>query len=259
MSALFILETIEDIFPQIMEREDLFWNIVENSVRNRSLMKRIDVSKIINGNRDISKNLAKQILGKDNIDRENFEAYIEKLINENNSDFKIDSLVEKLHDNPYGVNTDGLDNSNVAFYFSEIWFKYLKSCINKPQRRNKKRLVAIDPLDINERIKKVIKGFKYIDEENIKITNAKAVKEKIDRKEEFHLFKKIETNVIDYFYDIHKLFIEEQETNDLVFEEVRRKIRNQYLNLENKTQHETFNKLVDWLMYETGTTDREAC
>ena len=259
MSVLFILETAEDIISEITERADLLWTLIENSVKDGFQIKRIALPKVISGTRDIPKNLASEIIKNENIDKKHFEFYIDNFIKNGNSDFITDTLIENLPNNPYGVNTDSLDAANCAFYFSEIWFKYLRYCANKPQKRNKNKPVAIDPLDIDERIKKVVKDFKYIDEANTKFTAAKKVKEKIDKQEEFHLFKKIEGNVNDYFDEIRKMFVEEQETNDLVYEQVRRKIRNQYLSRKDKTPQQIFNSLVDCLMNEVQSTDREAC
>ncbi len=259
MSVLFILETAEDLFSQVMEREDLFWDLIENSVKSDISIKRTDISKVLSGKRDVSKDLADFVLDKKNQDKKHFQNYIENQINNEDEVFKRDSLVEKLPQNPYGVNTYSIDENNVAFYFTEIWFKYLQTCKNKVQHRNKCKPVAIDPLDIDERIKKVIDAFKYIDEEKTGFTDAKMVKEKIDKEKNLHLVKKIENNVMDYFSEIRTLFIEEQESNDLIYEQVRRKIRNQYLSRREKTPQEIFNNLVDWLASETNSTDREAC
>ena len=257
MSVLFILETAEDVFPQIIEREDLFWNLVEHSVKSGVSITKTDISKVLNGTRDVSKNLARQIL--DNADKEGFQNYIESLIKQGDETFNRDTLQEALLYNPYGVNTDSMESENVSAYFAEMWFKYLTSCANKIQHRATRKIPAADPQDIDERIRKVIKAFKGIDEGGGRPASAKKVREKISKEEELHLFKKIETNVIDYFYDIQKLFKEEQETGDLIYEGVRAKIKRHYQNTSDKTQHETFNKLVDWLMLEAGTTDREAC
>lgn len=259
MSVLFILETAEDIFSQIMEREDLFWNLVEDSVKSDVSVKRTDISKILTGERDVSKEMATFILDKEHIDKKHFQDYIENQINDRDETFKRDSLIEKLPENPYNVNTYSLEEGNVAFYFTEIWFKYLQNCKNKVQHRNKNKPVAIDPLDIDRRIKKVIDAFKYVDETKTDFTDAKIVKEKVDKKRNLHLFKKIENNVMDYFSEIRKLFIEEQESSDLVYEQVRRKIRNKYLAIKDKPANEIFNDLVDLLMHETNSTDREAC
>lgn len=259
MSVLFILETAEDFFSQLMEREDLFWNLIENSVKSNVSIKRTGIPRVLRGERDVSKKLAEFVLDEKNEDKKHFQNYIETQINNENETFKRDSLVEKLPQNPYGVNTYSIDKNNVAFYFTEIWFKYLEKCKNKIQHRNKNKPVAIDPLDIDERIKKVINAFKYIDEEKTGFTAAKMIKEKIDKEKNLHLVKKIENNVMDYFSEIRELFIEEQESNDLIYEQVRRKIRNQYLSRKEKTLQEIFNNLVDWLALEVGTTDREAC
>ena len=259
MSVSFILETVEDIISDVIEREDLFWKLIENSVKEGVTIKRKSLPKVINGERDIPKDLAAEIIKIENIDKKHFESYIDNFIKNGNSGFITDTLMENLPNNPYGVNTDSLNDSNCAFYFSEIWFKYLSYCANKPQKRNKSKPVAIDPLDINERIKKVVKGFKYIDEANTKFTDAKKVKEKIDKQKEYHLFKKIEGNVNDYFDEIRKMFVEEQETNDLIYEQERRKIRNQNLSRKYKTPQEVFNSLVDGLMNEVQSNDREAC
>lgn len=259
MSVLFILETAEDIFSQIMEREDLFWDLVENSVKNGVSIKRTDISKILTGERDVSKDLASYILDKEHLDKKHFQNYIENQINDEDETFKRNSLVEKLPENPYNVNTYSLEEDNISFYFTEIWFKYLQNCKNKVQHRNKNKPIAIDPLDIDKRIKKVIDAFKYIDEDKTSFTDAKMVKEKVDKKQNLHLFKKIENNVMDYYSEIRTLFIEEQESNDLVYEQVCRKIRNKYLALKNKSANEIFNELVDLLMRDTNSTDREAC
>lgn len=259
MSVLFILETAEDIFSQIMEREDLFWDLVENSVKNGVSIKRTDISKILTGERDVSKDLASYILDKEHLDKKHFQNYIENQINDEDETFKRNSLVEKLPENPYNVNTYSLEENNVSFYFTEIWFKYLQNCKNKVQHRNKNKPINIDPLDIDKRIKKVIDAFKYIDEDKTSFTDAKMIKEKVDKKQNLHLFKKIENNVMDYYSEIRTLFIEEQESNDLVYEQVRRKIRNKYLALKDKSANEIFNELVDLLMRDTNSTDREAC
>lgn len=259
MSVLFILETAEDIFSQIMEREDLFWDLVENSVKNGVPIKRTDISKILTGERDVSKDLASYILDKEHLDKKHFQNYIENQIDDEDETFKRNSLVEKLPENPYNVNTYSLKEDNVSFYFTEIWFKYLQNCKNKVQHRNKNKPIAIDPLDIDKRIKKVLDAFKYIDETKTDFTDAKMVKEKVDKKKNLHLFKKIENNVMDYYSEIRTLFIEEQESNDLVYEQVRRKIRNKYLALKDKSANEIFNELVDLLMRDTNSTDREAC
>lgn len=259
MSVLFILETAEDIFSQIMEREDLFWGLVENSVKNGVSIKRTDISKILTGERDVSKDLASYILDKEHLDKKHFQDCIETQINDEDETFKRNSLVEKLPKNPYNVNTYSLEEDNISFYFTEIWFKYLQNCKNKVQHRNKNKPIAIDPLDIDKRIKKVIDAFKYIDEDKTSFTDAKMVKEKVDKKQNLHLFKKIENNVMDYYSEIRTLFIEEQESNDLVYEQVCRKIRNKYLALKNKSANEIFNELVDLLMRDTNSTDREAC
>lgn len=152
---------------------------------------------------------------KKNEDKKHFQNYIENQINNENETFKRDSLVEKLPQNPYGVNTYSIEKNNVAFYFTEIWFKYLENCKNKIQHRNKNKPVAIDPLDIDDRIKKVINAFKYIDEEKTGFTDAKMIKEKIDKEKNLHLVKKIENNIMDYFSEIRELFIEEQESCNL--------------------------------------------
>ncbi|WP_288515949.1 ABC-three component system protein [uncultured Treponema sp.] len=259
MSVLFILETAEDLFSQVMEREDLFWDLIENSVKSNVSIKRTGIPRVLRGERDVSKKLADSVLDEKNEDKKHFQNYIENQINNENETFKRDSLVEKLPQNPYGVNTYSIEKNNVAFYFTEIWFKYLENCKNKIQHRNKNKPVAIDPLDIDERIKKVINAFKYIDEEKTGFTDTKMIKEKIDKEKNLHLVKKIENNVMDYFSEIRELFIEEQESNDLIYEQVRRKIRNQYLSRKEKTLQEIFNNLVDWLALEVGTTDREAC
>lgn len=257
MSVLFILETTEDISPHILEREDLFWNLVEHSVKEAISLPRTDISKVINGTRDVSKKLAKTILR--NADRKHFQDYIESLITQGNERRNRNTLLNALPDNPYGVPTDDLKSDTISFCLTEAWFKYLKNCANKVQHRTKRKPIAIDPLDIEARIKEVIQAFKFIDESKTPFTDAKKVKEKIDRQAEPHLFKKIEGNVNDYFADIRKLFIEEQETGDLIFEQIRRKMRNKYLEKKKKTPREVFNDMVDWLMLETSTTDREAC
>lgn len=164
MSVLFILETAEDLFSQVMEREDLFWDLIENSVKSNVSIKRTGIPRVLRGERDVSKKLADSVLDEKNEDKKHFQNYIENQINNENETFKRDSLVEKLPQNPYGVNTYSIEKNNVAFYFTEIWFKYLENCKNKIQHRNKNKPVAIDPLDIDERIKKVINAFKYIDE-----------------------------------------------------------------------------------------------
>ena len=257
MSVLFILETAEDIFPQIIERENVFWNLVENSVKSGVSITRTDISKVLNGKRDVPKNLARHILN--NADRGGFQNYIESLIKQEDETFKRDTLQDKLLENPYNVNTDSMESENVSAYFVEMWFKYLTYCVNKIQHRTTRKIPAADPKDIDARIRKVITAFKGVDEGGGRPSKAKKVREKIDKEDELHLFKKIETNVVDYFYDIQKLFIEGQETNDLIYEGVRAKIKQHYQNTNDKTQHEIFNKLVDWLMLEAGTTDREAC
>lgn len=257
MTVVFILETAEDIFSQIIEREDVFWNLVENSVKSGVSITRTDISKVLNGKRDVSKRLARHIL--DNADSEGFQNYIESLIKQGNETFKRDTLQKKLPENPYNVNTDSMKSENVSTYFVEMWFKYLKDCDSKIQHRTSRKPAAIDPLDIDERIRKVIKAFKGVDEDTTKFTDAKKVKEKINKEEEFHLFKKIEGNVNDYFDAIRGLLIEGQETGDLVYEHVRRKIRHKYQERKDRSPQEIFNGLVDWLALETDTTDREAC
>ena len=257
MSVLFILETAEDIFPPNIERENVFWNLVENSVKSGVSITRTDISKVLNGKRDVPKKLARHILN--NADRGGFQNYIESLIKQENETLKRDTLQEDLLENPYNVNTDSMESENVSAYFVEMWFKYLTYCANKIQRRTSRKPAAIDPLDIDERIRKVITAFKDIDADTTELTDAKNIKQKINKEEELHLVKKIENNVMDYFHAIQKLFIEGQETGDLVYEYVRRKIRHKYQERKNRSPQEIFNGLVDWLMLEAGTTDREAC
>ena len=62
-----------------------------------------------------------------------------------------------------------------------------------------------------------------------------------------------------FYGELYFTACQEQESNDLIYEQVRRKIRNQYLSRKEKTLQEIFNNLVDWLALEVGTTDREAC
>lgn len=257
MSVLFILETAEDISSQIIEREDVFWHLVENSVKSGVSITRTDISKVLNGKRDVPKKLARHILN--NADKEGFQNHIEDLIRQDDEVSVRASLQESLPNNPYNVDTSGLNGGNVASCFARMWFKYLTYCVNKIQHRTSRKPAAIDPLDIDERIRKVIKAFKGVDEDTTKFTDAKKVKEKINKEEEFHLFKKIEGNVNDYFDAIRGLLIEGQETDDLVYEHVQRKIRHKYQERKDRSPQEIFNGLVDWLALEADTTDREAC
>ena len=257
MTVLFILETAEDISSQTNKREEVFWNLVENSVKSGVSITRTDISKVLNGSRDVPKKLARHILN--NADRGGFQNYIESLIKQGNETLKRDTLQEDLLENPYNVNTDSMKSENVSTYFVEMWFKYLTYCAYKIQHRTSRKPAAIDPLDIDERIRKVIKAFKDIDERTTEFTDAKKVKEKINKKKEFHLFKKIEGNVNEYFDAVRGLLIEGQETGDMVYEHVRRKIRHKYQERKDRSPQEIFNGLVDWLALEAGTTDREAC
>lgn len=62
MSVLFILETAEDLFSQVMEREDLFWDLIENSVKSNVSIKRTGIPRVLRGERDVSKKLADFVL-----------------------------------------------------------------------------------------------------------------------------------------------------------------------------------------------------
>ena len=257
MSVMFILETAEDMYPCMIEREDLFWHLAEYSVRSGVSIPRADISKVLNGRRDVSKRLARHIL--DNADRAGFQNHIEDLIRQDDEASVRASLQESLPDNPYNVDTSGLNGGNVASCFARMWFKYLKDCASKIQRRTSRKPAAIDPLDIDERIRTVITAFKDIDERTTEFTDAKNIRQKINKKEEFHLFKKIEGNINEYFDAVRGLLIEGQETGDLVYEHVQRKIRRKYQERQDRSPQEIFNGLVDWLALEAGTTDREAC
>ena len=104
-----------------------------------------------------------------------------------------------------------------------------------------------------------MEAIKGIDDENSKYTDPKFVEKKIDKNTEKPLFKKVQNNVMDYFFDIKIMFIEEQETKDLVYEQVRKKIKYQYKHAKGDSQHEVFENLVNWLMAEVQSSDREAC
>lgn len=152
-----------------------------------------------------------------------------------------------------------MTKNNVGFYLKQLWIAYLKKCANAKQKRTSRKKVSIDPLEITERFRKVVESIKGIDDENSDYTNPKPIEEKIEKKTEKPLFKKVQNNVMDYFSEIKQLFIEEQETKDLVYEQIRKRVKYQYKHASGNSKHEIFNKLVDWLASEIDTTDREAC
>ena len=57
MSVSFILETVEDIISDVIEREDLFWKLIENSVKEGVTIKRKSLPKVINGERETSQKI----------------------------------------------------------------------------------------------------------------------------------------------------------------------------------------------------------
>lgn len=259
MSILCILNTASDIFSEITERDVLFWRLIDHSVKENVKIQRVDVSKILNGSRDISKTMAAEILRESNKDENRFQNYIETEIKKESETSKRKAIIEDLEDNPYNVDIDDLTENNVAEFFTKIWFKYIKNCRDKIQHRKPRIKIAASPDEISERLKKVIKKLQDMTEDSPGFTDATELRNKIDKKKEFHLFKKIQGNIMDYFIDIRTIFIEEQETTDLVFEGIRRMMRNKYLDRKEKSPKEVFHELVDWLMREVSTTDREAC
>ena len=259
MSVAFILDAFEDIHFDVADKKDLLKELIKNSSKTEVNISDESLKKIVSGERDIPKKIALAILDKDNIDEKGFQESIEEIVNTDDEDFNRDTLSEKLSKNPYGVNTDSLDTHNVSLYFSKIWFKYLKLSSEKEQHRSTKKKVVVSEEDIEERIKKVIDAFQTFDEEKTDYTDAKRLKEKLDKTLYKHLYKKIENNIMDFFAPIQSLIKEKQESEDCVFEQIRRKVKNRYLKEEKNNPNKVFNNLVDWLMMETYTDDREAC
>lgn len=131
MSVLFILETAEDLFSQVMEREDLFWDLIENSVKSNVSIKRTGIPRVLRGERDVSKKLADSVLDEKNEDKKHFQNYIENQINNENETFKRDSLVEKLPQNPYGVNTYSIEKTMLRFISQRFGLNILKTAKTK--------------------------------------------------------------------------------------------------------------------------------
>lgn len=261
MTLIYILDVIDEILPLPLDREKSLMELIDHSLKKDSSnpMKGKNIAAILSGARNIPKSDAKEILR--NFDSEYLKSYIEKMLNTGNRNLNIDNFYEKIIEEDFDFNIQSMNKNNASEYFCKIWEKYLKDCRDEIHRRTsrKKTNIVIKPEDINSRLRKVINAIQYFDEETYSNANPKYVKEKVDKEEERKLFQKIETNVIDYYYDIKNLFIEEQESEDLVYNGVRSEIRMHYLNTKGERQHEIFNKLVDWLMLEVDTTDREAC
>lgn len=261
MTLIYILDVIDEILPLPLDREKSLMELIDHSLKKdfSNPMKGKNIAAILSGARNIPKSDAKEILK--NFDSGYLKSYIEKMLNTGNRNLNIDNFYEKMIEEDFDFNIQSMDKSNVPEYFCKIWEKYLKNCRDEIHRRtsHKKTNIVIKPEDINSRLRKVINAIQYFDEEIFNNINPKYVREKIDKEKEWKLFQKIETNVIDYYDDIKNLFVEEQESEDLVYNEVRSEIRMHYLNTKGESQHEIFNKLVDWLASEVDTTDREAC
>ncbi len=261
MDISYILDAFDTINSHFEDRDIFLTNLVYHSLKDgtNNPLKGKDLGKILNGERNISKDDASFILNPENFDDKNLEAYIEGELKTGNEKFNRDNLYTQIVSNSGGLSLESMTKDNVGFYLKQLWIMYLKKCANAKQKRTSHKKVAIDPLEITERFRKVVEAIKGIDDENSGLTDPKPVEEKIDKTTERPLFKKVQNNVMDYFSEMKDLFVEEQESKDLIYEQVRKKIKYQYKHTAGKTQHEVFDKLVTWLMAEVQSNDREAC
>ena len=261
MEINIILDAFDTINSHFENREIFLVNLVGYSLKDsvENPLRGKDLGKILSGERNISKNDATFILTQEHLDEKNLDFYIENQLKTGNEKYNRDNLYNQICSNSYGIAIESMTKDNVGFYLKQIWLTYLKKCANTKQKRNSHKKVAIDHLEITERFRKVVEAIKGIDDENSKYTDPLPIESKIDKQSERPLFKKVQNNVMDYFSDIKELFIEEQESKDLIYEQIRRKIRYQYKNANGDSKHEIFENLVNWLMSEVQSTDREAC
>ncbi len=261
MDVSVILDAFDTINSHFENRDTFLINLVSYSLKTnvKNPLKGKDLGKILSGERNISKDDAVFILDQENFDEKNLDLYIENELKTGNEKFNRDNLYAQINTDPCGLAIENMTKENVGFYLKKLWITYLKKCANAKQKRNSHKKVFIDPLEITERFRKVVEAIKGIDDENSEYTDPKPIEEKIEKKTEKLLFKKVQNHVMDYFSDIRQLFIEEQETKDLVYEQIRKKIKYQYKHANGNSKHEVFDNLVDWLMSEVQSTDRIAC
>lgn len=261
MEVSFVLDAFDTISSHFENREIFLVNLVGYSLKEgvKNPLKGKDLGKILSGERNISRDDASFILDKDNFAEKNLDFYIEKELKTGNEQYNRDNLYAQISSDSGGLAIENMTKDNVEFYLKQIWLTYLKKCANAKQKRNSRKNISVNSLEITERFRKVVEAINGIDDEKSEYTDPLHVDEKIEKNIERPLFKKIQNNVMDYFSDIKQLFIEEQESKDLVYEQIRKKVKYQYKHAIGKYKHEVFDNLANWLMAEVQSTDREAC
>lgn len=255
MNVPFILDMFDTISSHIEDRSVLLENLVYYSLKDgiKNPLKGKDLGKILSGERNIPRKDASFILNKNNFDEQKLNLYIENEVTSKNEKYNRDNLYAHIVANPSGIALENMTKDNVEFYLSKIWITYLKICANAKQKRNTHKNIFINPLDITDRLRKIVEAIKAIDDEASEYTDPIMVEQKIEKNKERLLFKKVQNNVMDYFAEIKQLFVEEQESKDLLYEQIREKIKYQYKHTTGNSKNEVFDSLVNWLMNEVWT------
>lgn len=246
---------METTFSPFKSKEDYLLELVDNLLRagiKNPLREKIStVHKICNNSAQLSKNDAKFI--NQNSDTSRFEEYIQKELDDDSSGDYANSICNELR-NQYS----DISFTNAAQYCAEAFLSSIKERISKKEVHTK----AIDRIpdeDIYQKIAFVVRNISNIksDEELIKIIYEPVkVKEKI--KDNFPLYNKVNTFVV-YFYEyVDSLIKEKQNDPKFIFEAVSKKVKNRFIQNDNKPTSECFDYLVSWLQIETSGT-KEAC
>lgn len=259
MTVVKFLELIEEIYDGFLDRDKLFLEIIDNSLKdgvtNPLLKNQESVKKILSRTpRPIPKDKAKYIT--ENFDEVRFTNYIKRFIRGNGKELFLDQLYDFFLNEVIEISIENLTKDNIEQYVLLLWKNILNECKNIQQVRpsRKKNIeTALSFNDIREKLKEVVFAIPNFDINNrpTKIKNPNYLKEKIGSSDCNLLYRKIEPNVTEYFDDVRDLFKTRQDTTDFLYDKIREEIHNKFVSISDLSKPEVFQEMVSWLHKET--------
>jgi len=267
MTIVRFLELIEEIYIGFLDRDKLFLEIINNSLKDgieNPLAKNQDsIKKIISESnpRPIPKGKADFITK--NFDENKFTSYIKQFIRGKEKELYLDQLYDCFLDEVTEISIESMTKENIEQYVLLLWKNILNECKNaqqsRPSRKKEKQKV-LSFKDVRDKLREVVFAIPEFDINNrpSKIKNPKYLKEKIGTQECNLIYRKVEPNVTEYFDDVRDLFKQRQESEDFLYDRVKEEIHNKFDSISDLPKPEVFQKMISWLQEETRGS-YEAC
>ena len=259
MTVVKFLELIEEIHDRFIDRDKLFLEIIDNSLKdgaaNPLLNNSETIKKILSENpRPIPKEKAKYIT--ENFKEERFTNYIKRFILGRGKEIFLDQVYDFFLDEVTEISIESLTKDNLEQYVLLLWKNILNESKNIQQSRpsrKKNKQSAPSYKDIREKLKEVVYAIPNFDinDRPTRIKNPKYLKEKIGTSDCNLIYRKIEPNVTEYFDDVRDLFKARQEATDFLYDKIKEEVHNKFESISDLSKPEVFQKMVSWLQDET--------